>query len=43
MRGGTTMDKIEFDENWHVCVPANKKEQDNIEALKDYLNSIYYC
>ena len=37
------MDTLEYDESWQVCVPADQNEQDNVDALEEYLNSINYC
>ncbi len=26
-----------------ICVPTTEEEQANLQALEEYLNSIYYC
>ena len=32
-----------YEQNWKICVPATEIERTNVQALADYLNSIWYC
>lgn len=40
-RGGSNMNTNEYDESWLVYVPSDQSEQDNIDALDEYLDNMY--
>lgn len=35
------MNTNEYDESWMVYVPSDQSEQDNIDALDEYLDNMY--
>ena len=35
--------ETQYDENWQVCVLSDQNEQDNMDALEEYLNDMNFC